>query len=378
MIRINKMKILHIQKVKGIYGTEKNVCAASKVLAARGHAVDVLLFTEPGYPVDQYVSMLNDAGANVTEISMPRHISLRTYLQTQKFLKNHSYDIVHTHLVHGDWYGITAARSAGYRNIISTKHNDDPFRKTFFFRCVEKILARRCVKVVTISQWLKTFTVRMGIPEHKTAVVYNGIDPDIRPGKSRKDIRSDFGISDRDAVYLIAARLIRQKGHLYLLDAFARLVKEGLDVKLLIAGEGDMERVIRDKTDSLDIKDAVTFLGFRKDVYSLMAASDIFVHPSLWEGFGTVFLEAMRAGLPVIAADVSAVPEIVVSGETGFLTKPADSDLLYGRMKELYNDPELRREMGKRGKQRVKEKFTLEKMADGFEKVYREVLERGT
>jgi len=348
---------------------------AAEELIRRGHTVDCLIYTTPGYPVDDYVRMLTNAGSEVTEMVLAGNISLRVFLKTRTFLKHHRYDIVHTHLVHGDWYGISAARHAGYKYIISTKYNDDPFRKGFLFRSIEKHLTRKCSKVLTISEWLKTFAVQMGVPEEKIDVVYYGMKSPEIDKNSKPELRKELDIPVGDIVYLIAARLIPQKGHTYLLEAFRKLRSEADNVLLLIAGEGKLEKELKQKADSLGLGSSVRFLGFRKDIHSVMRSCDVFVHPSLWEGFGIVLLEAMHASLPVVASDVSAIPEVVADGETGFCVPFKDSDTLYARMKQLLNDPGLRAEMGSRGKQRAQQMFTPEQMGDGLERAYREMRE---
>jgi len=367
------VEILHILKTKGMYGTETNLLRTAEGLTARGHRVDFLLYVDPRFPVDGYVERLREAGCGVKTIPMRRSFSPAAFLRTVGFLRKHRYDVVHTHLVHGDFYGIAAAVLAGAGAVVSTKHNDDPFRRTFLFKAVERLLARRCTRVVVISRWLKRFNEEVvGIPGDKITVVYNGVNPRVEPGRRREDVREEWGAAAADVVFLAAARMIPQKGYPVLLDAFRSLAHRHGDARLVCLGAGEMEGELRARVAAAGLEERVLFAGYRDDVPSFMAAADVFVHPALWEGFGTVLIEAMRAGLPVVASAVSAVPEIVADGDTGFLVPPGDADALCGKMEILLRDPALRRAMGSRGAERVRECFTVDRMVRGFEEVYRE------
>jgi len=150
-------------------------------------------------------------------------------------------------------------------------------------------------------------------------------------------------------------------------------------VKLLLVGDdpfGDGRVKAEVLARELDLGPACVFAGIRRDVPALLAASDVFVMCSLWEGLGLVFLESMATGIPVLATRVSAVPEVVVEGETGLLVPPADVDALANGMLRLAGDPALRARLGGNGPRVVREKFGLPRMVDETIAVYREILSR--
>jgi glycosyltransferase involved in cell wall biosynthesis len=124
----------------------------------------------------------------------------------------------------------------------------------------------------------------------------------------------------------------------------------------------------------LELGDAVAFVGIRRDVPALMVASDVFIMSSLWEGLGLVFLEAMCVGLPIVGSDVSAVPEVVVQGETGLLVPPGEEAPLAEAMVRISADADLRRELGRRGTERVGRLFNLDRMVEETLAVYAELL----
>jgi len=122
----------------------------------------------------------------------------------------------------------------------------------------------------------------------------------------------------------------------------------------------------------------VIFTGWRNDVPALLDAADIYVHPSLWEGFGLVLLEAMTAGKPVIASHASAIPEIVTDNETGWLVPPRNSEALADAIARLLKNPAMRLAMGEAGRRRALQDFSVERMVNATEKTYEDVLTVGT
>ena len=145
------------------------------------------------------------------------------------------------------------------------------------------------------------------------------------------------------------------------------------ELKLLVVGDGELKKDLISLSKNLNIEDDIIFTGYRDDMPDIMMAIDIFVHPSLWEGFGMVFLEAMASGKPVVATNISAIPEIVVNEKTGILGPSKDSySLAYGILKLIY-DRDLAKMMGEAGKERVISYFSLERMVNMIENLYYEI-----
>jgi glycosyltransferase involved in cell wall biosynthesis len=366
------VKILFVQKVKGLYGSERVLLQLVAGLAARGHSVTFLVYTAPSVPVDGYCDLLRQAGAAVVTMDLG-HCNPAVLWRTRRFIRAGGFDVVHTHLVHGDWYGITAARWAGVRHIISTKHNDDPFRSLPAFRVMERFLARRCAAVTAVSEWVRAFHIRLGLPAGRIKVIPHGIAPASADPGARARVRAEFGIGADEVVLLCAARLTEQKGQHLLNRAFERLVASGRRGRLLIAGTGPDAAGLRRQVAEAGLTARVSFLGYRDDITALMAAADVYAQPSLWEGFGFVFLEAMRAGLPILSSNVSGIPEVVVHGATGYLLPAGDVDGIGRNMQALVDDAGLRARMGAAARQRAAERFSLEVMVGAYADLYRRV-----
>ena len=143
----------------------------------------------------------------------------------------------------------------------------------------------------------------------------------------------------------------------------------------VIAGSGDLEEYLRDLALEVGVADRVHVLGPRRDVPALMHAIDVFAMPSIWEGFGLVLLEAMAAGRPIVASRVATIPEVVVDGETGVLVPPGDPLALAEALAGLAREPERAQAFGKAGRERLRTRFSIEKMVGDTELLYRELVE---
>jgi len=141
-----------------------------------------------------------------------------------------------------------------------------------------------------------------------------------------------------------------------------------------IAGGGDLEEFLRDLALELRVSEHVHVLGPRQDVPALMQALDVFAMPSIWEGFGLVLLEAMAAARPVVASHVATIPEVVVDGETGLLVPAGDEVALAEALAQLADDPQLAQRLGQAGQDRLRRRFSIDKMVGDTELLYRELL----
>jgi len=186
--------------------------------------------------------------------------------------------------------------------------------------------------------------------------------------------RAELDLPPNAFVISTVGRLHEQKGHEYLLLAARELCAQEKDAIFLIAGYGPLRKHLEARTGELGIASRVRFLGYRKDVKRILAASDVFALPSLWEGMSNAILEAMAAGKPVVATAVDGNVEQVVHGETGLLAPPADSDALAKAFLELARDRRRAREMGDRGRERARRNFPVERMTGAHIELYAKLL----
>ncbi|MGH7753554.1 MAG: glycosyltransferase, partial [Gemmatimonadales bacterium] len=305
-------------------------------LGQMGFMPHLLVLEDPARPCPEYLAKLARAAIPHGIVPISGHIDPTLVPRLVSRLRRAQPHVVHTHLLHADLFGIPAARLAGVPAVVSTKHNDDPFRRGFIGRA-DAALARLADRVIVISEHLRRFYRDVeGIPAPKLTRIHYGLDPDGAPPDGEA-VRREFGIGDEPLVGVVA-RLEAQKGHRFLLEAFVAVRAQITAARLLVAGSGPQEAALRARARELGLAEAVIFAGFRDDVDRVMAALDLFVLPSLWEGFGLVLLEAMRAGRAIVASAVSAIPEIVTDGQTGLLVPPRDPESLAAAIVGLLRD----------------------------------------
>jgi glycosyltransferase involved in cell wall biosynthesis len=218
----------------------------------------------------------------------------------------------------------------------------------------------------------------------KRETVYNGIDLlHFDPEINGERVRSEFNIGKHTKLIGTIGHFAPLKGFEELIEAMVEVVKRGFDVKLALIGETiySNSHAYRQKlvslVDSTGLSDRVIFAGFRDNIPEILASFDIFVLPSRSEGFGRVNLEAMAMGKPVVSTNVGGIPEVVLEGVTGILVPPANPEGLAHAIMRLLNDSQLRESIGKEGRRRVEEHFSLQAHVQRIEEIYGEVLRMG-
>ena len=230
----------------------------------------------------------------------------------------------------------------------------------------------RAAKMVAVSHDLRQFLeARIGIPRSRITVIHNGVDTVQQASSVQvQQIRSELRVGEDEFVIGIVGSLYPVKGHMSLLDAMKTVLARYPKARLLIIGQGELERTLKRRASELGIERAVSFLGLRDDVPRLLPLFNLFVLPSLSEGLSVALLEAMSAGVAVIASNVGGNPEIVVNGETGYLVPPERSEELASRIIALVSNQELTRLLGDRGKERVSQEFTTARMLEQYQDLY--------
>jgi glycosyltransferase involved in cell wall biosynthesis len=364
------MRVLHLTKVQGIGGAEQHLLQLLPALRERG--IDArFLSLDGGEDSDRFHRALDDARVPWRRVRCGLDVSPRLAVDVISAAREEAPDLVHTHMVHADVYGSIAARRI-HRPFVSTRHNDDRYLLGPF-RHVDRFFMRDAAAIVAISDAVRDFHVRAGLPGDKLVTIHYGLDEP--PGRPSELTPEDVGVPPDAPLVLAIGRLIEQKDHATLLEAFARVHVGRPEARLAILGWGRLEDETRDRAVALGIGDAVLLPG-RVEPSAWLARADVFAHTSRWEGFGIVLLEAMLAGLPVVAARASAVPEIVVDGETGVLVEPGDADGFARALGALLGDPERRRALGHAGRERALEEFSVARMTERTIAVYESATRR--
>jgi glycosyltransferase involved in cell wall biosynthesis len=297
-----------------------------------------------------------------------------------RLLREGHFDILHSHLFRADIYAGLAVARLGERRplLVSTRHNDDRFFLNPFVGLVHYGVSARQDLIIAISDHIARFTVSRGVrhPE-RVRRVYHGLEPPVTRALEREGqhIRRELGIGPDEFLVGNVGRLALQKGQRHLIAAMPLLLERVPRARAIIAGGGDLEDYLRDLASEIGVANRVHVLGPRKDVPALMHAIDVFVMPSIWEGFGLVLLEAMAAGRPIVASRVATIPEVVADGESGILVPAGDPLALATALAELAEQPDVAARMGEAGRERLRKQFSVEKMVGDTELLYRELFD---
>jgi glycosyltransferase involved in cell wall biosynthesis len=346
------VKVLHVHRIGGIGGSERHLLTLLPALAERGLDVSFLGLDDPGREPEPFYEAL---AVPFERVRAPRDVDPLLLRRVRRFVRKA--DLVHTHLVHADVYG-----ALGARRLVSTKHNDDPFRAGLF-RYVERALARRASRIVAITHALARFQVeRVGLPAHKVEVIHYGLDE--LPAAWGANPLS--GVADDAQVLLAVCRLEPQKGVDVAIRALAPIRERHPRAELVVLGEGPQRAELEQLAAALGVP--VHLPGRVPDVAAWLRRADLLVHPARWEGFGLALLEAMLASLPVVATNVSSIPEIVADGETGLLVPPDDPSALAAAVGRALEDPGA---YGAAGQARARAGFSVARMAERTLEVYR-------
>ncbi len=287
------------------------------------------------------------------------------------FLRKHKVDLMHAHEFAMNTYGSFASALSGIP-IVTTVHGKSYYWKYFRRRMAYRFVSRQSKMVAVSEDIARGLCQAVGIRPNRIRIIYNGIETDLfHPNqKTREQIRRELQVTDEQSVIGTIGNLYPVKGHTYLVRAAAAVTQVFPESVFIIAGRGQLLEGLQTEARELGVEKHIRFLGFREDVPALLQAMDIFVLPSLSEGLPLSALEAMASGKPVVATRVGGVPEVVADSETGFLVAPEDADGLAEKLVCLLKAPFLAQQLGAAGRERVKERFSLDRMEKEYEELY--------
>jgi len=298
--------------------------------------------------------------------TVPAVLSLAWYLQRE------DYDIVHTNSTEAGIIGRFAAELAGVPNIVHTVHgvpfstDRNDLLNQFVLTC-ERQVASYTDRIVTNADIItEDYLERnIGTAEQYTTV-YSGVELDAFTDATPAD-----DLPGKRPRIVMIGRLTEGKGHGVLLNAIES-VDEDIG-SVCIVGDGPLYDELEAEIRKRGLNERVFLTGFRDDVPSVLAASDVLALPSFREGTPRVITEAMASGVPVVATDIAGIPEQVADGESGYLIPTGDAKTLGQRLEQLLLDTELRRRMGQQGIERARH-FSVEAMVEETDKIYQELL----
>lgn len=303
-----------------------------------------------------------------------------------RLMKEGRYQIVHTHSSKAGVLGRIAARMAGVPIVVHTLHSlvfhdYQPWLVNRLWWAIKKVCAPLTDHFISVSDIIVQKAIAAGVarPE-KFTTIYSGMELDwyLHGPHDGAKVRRELGIAPDALVVGKIARLFPLKGHDQLLDAAPEIVRRHPQVRFLLVGDGILQEHLRERARRAGILDNFVFAGLveRERIPEMIAAMDLVVHTSLREGLARVLPQALAMGKPCVSFDIDGAPEVVIDGQTGFLTAPEDSAGLADAIARLVADPELRRRMGEAGRRRVDPDFRAETMVRRIAEIYDMLLDR--
>lgn len=369
------LRILHVITGLEVGGAERVLLETARYQAAEGHEVNVCSL-RPGGPLEAAVREV----CPVFTANMGHALTPQVVWRLARLMRRGDYDIAHSYLYQANLVTRVAARLAGVPVNISSVRCSYTWLNWKHF-AVDRWTAHLADCITSVSEATRQFSIkREGLPAARIVTLPNGIDVSrfaaIDCQAARTTLREALGYGPDELVVCTTGRLHEQKGHTYLFQAAEQLKEQYPHLRLLVIGDGPQRAALEAECRVRGLAGMVTFLGMRKDVPELLAASDLFAFPSLYEGMPNAVLEAMAMSLPVVASTADGTVEIIEHEQHGLLVPPGDTSALKDALARLMADAALRRQFAEAGHRRVVEEFTFQKTMQQTEALYDEYLRR--
>jgi glycosyltransferase involved in cell wall biosynthesis len=336
------MKVLHLIPDLGLGGAQRFLCYLAAAMDRKNYHLYVAYWGE----ADVLRKELEGLGVEVARLEGVDHSLFRLALAFGRHVRDVRPDIIHTHLFDADVIGIVAGRAMGVRRCCATVHST-----TFFesrrHRWRYRALAVLATRFFAVSNAIGEALIRRcHVPASRVRVIRNGIDPEQFTPPARRERTAGTG-----PVIGTLARLDPRKGISVLIQAMAILLPTLPDALLIIGGAGEEQGALERQVQALGIARRVVFAGSVHEPRDFYRRLDVFILPSLDEGFGLVAVEAMAMGLPVIGTRVGGIPEILTHDRNGLLVEPGDADGIANSICALWADPALRSRLAEGARQ---------------------------
>jgi len=370
---MNQVKVLHIVPMLSPGGAERvAVHIVTRLNRRRYEPVVVSLWGRMQCDLDR---LLAEAGVEVRYLDKRPGFDYRMFYRLHRALRDCSPDIVHTHL-HVLRYALPSLLLLNEASHLHTVHNLAEREVEAGLRWIQSYAFNRGVVPVAVGEEVALSLKRLyGVQPCR--VISNGIPTDhyARPRTSRQEWRTREGFGQNDVLFVCVARFAAQKNHALLLKAFAQGPASDPSAHLVLVGEGVLQEELEQQTHELGIARQVHFLGVRSDIPEVLGAMDVFALSSDYEGNPLSVMEAMAAGLPVVATAAGGVPNLLENGKEGFIVQPGNVQDLSNAMSFLLRNRELRLSLGKAARQRASERFDVSAMVQAYEEMYEDLVD---
>ncbi len=338
-------------------------------------------------PEGDFFKVLTRMGIDVVPLDLRKRVNVKNIKRLSEIVRERKINIVHSQGGRADFYARIAVRRLKPKvKVVNTvampvKGYDVGALRKGVYRFFDWLSERYADRFIVVSEVLReTLLSSYKIPPDKVIKIYNGIElneyrPNGKGVRSQKsEVRSEFGLSKDAPVIGAIGRMVWQKGFEYLIESIPEIIKTLPKSKILIVGDGPLREGIEALSKEFRVRDNVIFAGFRSDIKEILSALDLFIIPSLSEGFPMVTLEAMAMAKPIVATNIDGITEQIRDGVDGILVPPKDPSALAKAVLRVLNDKELAKTMGVAARKKVEQYFSIEKMVAETEKVYLSLL----
>lgn len=340
-------------------GTERQMIELIRRLDDTRYRVHVVCLRREG----AWLPHVTSRAASVVEFRISGFARLQTLRQIWRYAqwcRRERITVLHTCDFYSNIFGLAGGALAGVPVRIGSRRELDPGKTSGQIR-LQRLAYKFATRIVANSPAAAAILRTEGIPSADVVRISNGVDASAYPARmERPDVRQ----------VITVANLRPEKSHETLIAAAAQLAVSCPNLRYQIVGEGSRREALETLARARGVDHIVEFLGHREDVPALLAAADVFVLPSRSEAFPNGVLEAMAAGLPVVACAVGGLLDLIETGRTGILVPPSDPEPLAVALRSLYDHPERARDMGREGRREVRGQYSYERMVGAFDDLY--------
>ena len=362
-------RILQVIPTLDQAGAEKQMALLAAGLPREEFDVHVCVLTRTG-PLE---SELRASGIPLVLIGKQWRADPLAYFRLRRLVARLRPDLIHTWLFAANSYGRAAGIACGVKCLVAGERCVDPWKGCLEL-WIDRYLARFTARIVANSSGVRDFYVSHGVPAGKFVVIPNGVPPAKPSPVSRDQLLAELGLPGGTALIGLIGRLWPQKRVKDAIWAADLLKVIRRDFHLLVIGDGPHRHRLELFCDQCRIRDHVHFLGHRSDVPRILPHLNVLWSTSAYEGQSNAIMEAMAAGVPVVATDIPGTSDLVVHGRTGYLFPTGDRAALARHTNRLLNDPALAKQLGASARQRMLEQFSVEAMVRRYTELYRELL----
>jgi glycosyltransferase involved in cell wall biosynthesis len=364
-----KIKLLTMLTSFQVGGTERQVANVALGLDATGFELHLACLRNIG-----------ELKQELEVLPIPRPVfdigslySFRTFseaIRLARYIRKHAIQVVHTYGLYPNIFAVPVARLSGAQIVIASIRDCGDILKPWQ-RWLQRLTCRLADCVLVNAEAIREVLIRQGYRPSQIVVIRNGIaQPKTMRHEINCSVREELGLAPSAPLIMMFSRLNHMKGVEYFLDAASMVALRFPEAHFLIVGDGAIKDELQHRAAYLGLTGKIAFTGFRTDVPRLLSEVSLSVLPSLSEGLSNTLLESMAAGVPVVATRVGGNPEIIEDGLSGLLVPPRDSAMLADAMLTILKNPVLASKLGKEGKRRVTDVFSMERSVRAIECLY--------